>query len=125
MPCLCRLAANDSSELATALRPVLDAASPLWEDTGAHGLTDNACPVGGNSMLALQAEASLVCARRVCARRERSRTDVGGAGAVPSQAGLQKTLNLPLPQVAVVGSQSSGKSSVLEALVRAPPTPPN
>ena len=40
-----------------------------------------------------------------------------------SQAGLQKSLSLPLPQVAVVGSQSSGKSSVLEALVR-PSIPP-
>lgn len=40
------------------------------------------------------------------------------------QAGLNKTLNVPLPQVAVVGSQSSGKSSVLEALVRElPPFP--
>lgn len=34
--------------------------------------------------------------------------------------GLQVTLDfrLELPQVAVIGSQSSGKSSVLEALVR-------
>ena len=40
-----------------------------------------------------------------------------------TQAGIP-TADLELPQVAVVGSQSSGKSSVLEALVRPCPLRP-
>ena len=35
-----------------------------------------------------------------------------------ASAGLEELADIDLPQIAVVGSQSSGKSSVLEALVR-------
>jgi GTP-binding protein EngB required for normal cell division len=35
-----------------------------------------------------------------------------------AQCGLEELSEIDLPQIAVVGSQSSGKSSVLEALVR-------
>ena len=35
-----------------------------------------------------------------------------------ASAGLEELSDIDLPQIAVVGSQSSGKSSVLEALVR-------
>ena len=37
-----------------------------------------------------------------------------------ASAGLEELSDIDLPQIAVVGSQSSGKSSVLEALVSAP-----
>lgn len=39
----------------------------------------------------------------------------------PALLQLSPDLKLDLPQIAVVGSQSSGKSSVLEALVRRSP----
>lgn len=40
-----------------------------------------------------------------------------GAPPAPSRPQLSSDVKLDLPQIAVVGSQSSGKSSVLEALV--------
>lgn len=48
-------------------------------------------------------------------------SEAAGHGLLPVQVTLD--LKLELPQVAVVGSQSSGKSSVLEALVLARPLP--
>ncbi len=54
--------------------------------------------------------------RRWCSRRWASAVP-GAYSIVPAQVTVD--LKLALPQVAVVGSQSSGKSSVLEALVRA------
>jgi len=57
-------------------------------------------------------------ARRGCAEAPAGCSCHPGLTAVaPRQAGIS-TGDLELPQVAVVGCQSSGKSSVLEALVR-------
>ena len=74
---------------------------------------------------------------RVAARHTTADTPVGtvsaggqktlGSSLVPlinklqdifASAGLEELADIDLPQIAVVGSQSSGKSSVLEALVR-------
>jgi hypothetical protein len=61
---------------------------------------------------------SSVNARRGCAEAPASCSCRSRLTAVaPRQAGIS-TGDLELPQVAVVGCQSSGKSSVLEALVR-------
>lgn len=61
------------------------------------------------------------------AGRQQMQTQTLGSGLVPlvnrlqdifASAGVRGGKGIDLPQIAVVGSQSSGKSSVLEALVR-------